>query len=211
MTIYCESLGFQPINVISNISAFIAAYFAYRLLVKHNITDIHLRTLPLWIVLTGIGSMLWHAFPSPLTNFADVLPLSLLVLVVFHFLLQKLVASRLLHTVIILAFVFIQIPFVFGLAPSFNGLVPYLITVGVALFLFYKLSGMYNNLAGHMAPVVAVIGVALFFRTIDLAICPAIGIGTHFLWQIFSALVFYLFVRFLIKIARETKIRGGVA
>lgn len=209
MTIYCESLGFQPINVISNIAAFIAAYFAYRVLTKNNVRSFNLRIFPLLVVLIGIGSILWHALPNALTDLADVLPLSILILSTFYFLLSKLNVRRFSRIVILSIFILVQTPFIFGLVYSLNGFLPYIITFAVAMFLFYKLSKSYHNVIRYMAPIVVVFGIALFFRTIDLTVCPAIGIGTHFLWQILSAVTFYLFVRLLIKIEQGTKIKYG--
>ena len=39
---------------------------------------------------------------------------------------------------------------------------------------------------------------ALFFRTIDLEVCSAIPIGTHFLWHSLNGLAAYLAMRCLI-------------
>ena len=40
---------------------------------------------------------------------------------------------------------------------------------------------------------------ALFFRTIDLAICPYWPVGTHFLWHLLNGVVLYLSMKALIQ------------
>ena len=207
MAVYCEALGFQLVNVISNFAVLIAAYFAYQVLLKNNIRNFYLRILTLFIALVGIGSMLWHAFPNPLTNLADVLPLSVAILLSFYFLLSKVVSSGSLRSIILFNFVLIQAPFVSGLFYSFNGFIPYTITLAAFVVLFWRFSKKYGSLTRQGAPVLVAFGVALVFRTVDLSVCPVIGIGTHFLWQIFIALTFYLTIRFFIKIEQASKIK----
>jgi hypothetical protein len=48
-------------------------------------------------------------------------------------------------------------------------------------------------------------------RTIDIPLCSALPIGTHYFWHIFNATVLYLLVRVVILHApRNDGERGGV-
>jgi hypothetical protein len=51
---------------------------------------------------------------------------------------------------------------------------------------------------------------ALFFRTIDNEVCPALPIGTHFVWHLLIGLVTYLAMRTLILGARTATARPRV-
>jgi hypothetical protein len=46
--------------------------------------------------------------------------------------------------------------------------------------------------APRLAAAVGVFAVAIAVRTLDLPLCPAWPIGTHFLWHLFTAWVLYL-------------------
>jgi hypothetical protein len=36
---------------------------------------------------------------------------------------------------------------------------------------------------------------SLIFRSIDMAVCPELPLGTHFLWHLLNAVVLYLLLR----------------
>jgi hypothetical protein len=50
---------------------------------------------------------------------------------------------------------------------------------------------------------------ALFFRTIDLEVCSAIPIGTHFLWHSLNGLAAYLAMRCVI-LNQHARVRSAV-
>ena len=208
MSTYCESgVGLfytQPVNTISNIALLIAAYFAYRLIKIKYVNNKTIKILPFILAVTGIGSILWHGMPNLLTGFADTLPLSALVLVSFFFLLDKLLRKRELVWKILLAFILVEIPFIFHILPSLNGFVPYLIVLVFGVFLSYGLVKKYKILTLHLVTIVALFAIAFFFRTIDHTVCPVFSTGTHFIWHILNALVFYLLIRVFVLIDLKT-------
>jgi len=211
MSTYCESgiglFSTQPINTISNIAIIISALFAYKLIESHHIKNITIRILPVLLAATGIGSMFWHGIPSLLTNFADVLPLSIFVLVSFFFLLDKILSKRSLVWIAIILFMFINAPFVLGILPSLNGFIPYLFILSLGFTMLFALAKKYKTLTPNLTLIVILFAIALFFRTIDLAVCSIISIGTHFIWHILNALMFYLFVYAFIRIEQTNKPR----
>lgn len=207
-SVYCETgIGLfftQPINTVSNIALFISAYFVYKLLREYHIKNLIIQILPPLVVLTAVGSMLWHGAPSLLTDFADTLPLSALVLISFFFLLDKLLSNKKLIWGIFFMFILTETPFMFGILPSINGFIPYLLAFIFGLFISVRVAGRYA-LFPQLFPILVVFAIALFFRTIDLTICSAFPIGTHFVWHILNALMVYLIIHFLIGIEERTK------
>lgn len=208
LSTYCESgVGLfytQPINTISNIALLISAYFAYQLIKTNNINNRTIIILPFILAVTGIGSILWHGMPNLLTNFADTLPLSAFVLLSLFFLLDKLLKKRKLMWQILLAFILVEIPFIFHILPSFNGFLPYLIMLVFGVFVFYGLIKKYKTLTSDLAIIITLFATAFFFRTIDHTVCPVLSMGTHFIWHILNALVFYLLIRIFVLMDLKT-------
>ena len=208
MSTYCESgtglFYTQPINTISNIALLISAYFAYQLIRTNHVDNRTIKILPLILAATGIGSIFWHGMPNLVTNFADFLPLSMFVLVSLFFLLDKLLNKRGLVWKILLALILIEAPFVFHILPSFNGFIPYLIVLVFGVFLSYGLVKKYKILTPHLVTIIVLFAIAFFFRTIDHTVCPVFLVGTHFIWHILNALVFYLLIRVFILIDLKT-------
>lgn len=207
MSTYCENgIGLfytQPVNTISNIAFFISAYFSYQLARTYRIKNLIIRILPLIMVFAGIGSILWHGIPNLLTSFADLVPLSALVLVSFFFLLDKCLLNKSLVGGSLFAFVLIELPFIFDIFPSFNGLLPYSIALIFGLSVFFVSFRKYKELAPQLVFIVLLFTIALFFRTIDHAVCSRLSIGTHSVWHILNALMFYLSIRFFVKLERK--------
>lgn len=207
MSTYCESgiglFSTQPINTISNIGLFLAAYFGYQYIKTHYVKNSTIRILPIILVITGVGSILWHGAPNILTGFADTLPLSIFVLVSFFFLLDKILPNKHLTWSVLSVFIFLEVPFIFGVFPSLNGFLPYLIALIVGLFIFFGLAKKYKTLFPQLTGIAALFIVAFFFRTIDHTICSMIPMGTHFIWHIVNALIFYLLIRSFVAIEKH--------
>ena len=55
----------------------------------------------------------------------------------------------------------------------------------------------------------SVLAAALFFRTIDAAICPYFQLGTHFLWHLLDPVVLYLCGRALYAARSANKNKGA--
>ena len=199
---YCESgVGLfytQPVNTISSIALLISAYFIYRFIKTNHINNRIIKIIPFILAAVGIGSILWHSTPNLLTNFADNIPIYALVLVLFFFLLDKLLNKRKLVWKIFLAFILIEALFVFYVLPSFNGFLPYLIILVFGVFVFSGLVKKYKILTPHLVTIIALFATALFFRSLDLTVCSVFPTGTHFTWHILNALLVYLLIRVFI-------------
>ena len=203
MDAYCErtapGLLNEPLNAISNSSFLIAAWFAWFL--AHRLG---LRLSPgvltlIWLsVSVGIGSGLWHTLPNGWTLLLDVVPI-LIFLIGFFWLYMRSVARMPTPLVLgaIAAFVVAT-----ALAQRFGGVLHGALYYTPALILLLVL-GVFHARKRSTAryTLLAAAGVyllALFFRTIDLEVCSALPIGTHFLWHSLNGLAAYLAMRCLI-------------
>ena len=146
----------------------------------------------------GIGSILWHTYPTTETLILDVVPI---VLFIMWFI--WLYSSRVMdvHPMLGIGFVVLFLLatyFAGGYADVLHGAPVY--TPGLLVVLIL---GIYHATAQKPARylLLGTFGVyltALFFRTIDQEVCPALPIGTHFLWHTLIGFVTYLAMRSLI-------------
>ena len=202
MDAYCErtapGLLNEPLNAITNSSFLIAAWVAWFL--AHRLGRLSPGVLTLiWLAVSvGIGSALWHTYATAGTLILDIVPI-LMFLVWFFWLYMRSVA----HLPIPLALGAIVAFLVAStLAQRFANVLHGALYYTPALVLILAL-GVYHarEQAASRWTLLAAGGVyalALFFRTIDLEVCSAIPIGTHFLWHSLNGLAVYLAMRCLI-------------
>ena len=187
MVSYCEPVSLISLSSLSNIAYFVSAFFAFVLVRRSSLL---LKSLPILILLEAIGSMLWHSFPNVLTNLADTVPIVVFVLLFFYHVLRASSVSRqiaflLLSVLLITAVVFV---------PVLNSTVPYVILLVAGSAILFR-AGL-NWLSISM---ILLFSLSIFLRTIDLSLCHNFPLGTHFLWHILNAVVFYLAVKYSAK------------
>jgi hypothetical protein len=202
MDAYCERTGpgllAEPLNAITNSSFLIAAWFAWFL--AHRLGRISPGVLILiWLsVSVGIGSALWHTYATAGTLILDIIPI-LIFLVWFFWLYMRTVARMPTPWVLAIIAAFLVTS---TLAERFAGLLHGALYYTPALILLLALGVLHarKRAAARYTLLVAsgVYALALFFRTIDLEVCSAIPIGTHFLWHSLNGLAAYLAMRCVI-------------
>ncbi len=193
---YCENrienaIFATPFNALSNLS-FIFAGAALLMLAKRQ--DRLNYVISLLIILTfavGIGSGLWHTFPNRVTYLLDVIPIFL-----FQIAFILIYAFKILKwnkiSIIVSTLLFAVITLLTGMSEVLNGSIAYIPTL-VVLIVFGLFHYFINFNKRYILIVASVLFlIALIFRTIDLAVCSTIPIGTHFLWHIFNGAVLYL-------------------
>jgi hypothetical protein len=78
-----------------------------------------------------------------------------------------------------------------------NDSTPHMLTLGLILMLMVPITRGFGSLVWRIVPIATFYALAIVFRTVDLAVCPMLPIGTHFLWHIAGAATGYFVVRFV--------------
>ncbi len=195
--IYCERLqpGLldEPINAISNLAFFIAAWSSWRLAKSLNVQLYNVKLLIYLIIAIGIGSSLFHSYATGWALLMDVIPITM-----FQIFYLWVYTQRVMKLKSIISMILIVVLVISSLATRqlkvLNGSLSYapalLYLLGLGIYHFQALKqNKFLLLAGA-----GVFLIALFFRTIDQAICAIFPIGTHFLWHIFNGVMLYFFL-----------------
>lgn len=145
-------------------------------------------------VAIGIGSFLFHTFATGWALLADVLPIRVFMLVCIGAALHRFVGvGRWWSVLAAVAFLVASILFtavssrLLGDALNRSEMyLPALLTLaGVGGWLMQRRHPARRVLLAAAALFVA----SVFFRSIDIAVCPALPLGTHFLWHLLNAAV----------------------
>ena len=79
MDAYCERVGpgllAEPLNAVSNVSFLLAAWAAWVLATHTGALSAGVRVLIALAASVGIGSILWHTYPTSLTLILDIVPI----------------------------------------------------------------------------------------------------------------------------------------
>lgn len=189
---YCERLGpgywAEPANALSNLAFVLVALLVGRRAKGQPMA----RALAAVLAVIGVGSWLFHTHANRLTGLTDVLP------ILGFILLYLFAASRDflglkpwqagLATLAFLPYAALTVPMwsrVPGLGSSAGyAPVPVLILV-YALLLRRRAPATARGLALGAG----MLTVSILFRSLDAPLCPALPLGTHFLWHVLNALL----------------------
>lgn len=206
--IYCErlrpGLWAEPINAATNLAFFLAAGFAYYLAKRENALNVRSCYLIALIIIIGVGSSLFHTLATTWAVFADALPI-LIYQISFIFLYARYVIKINLLRGSMLMIAFFQAMYFFMQLPGawFNGSLRY----GPALLFLCGL-GIYHWRRSLREKYSLLIAAGIFLlslacRAMDMPLCTAFSLGTHFAWHILNGLVLYLSMRAFILNARK--------
>ena len=202
MDVYCERVGMgllaEPLNAVSNVSFLLAAWAAWVLAKRTGTLSAGVRALIAIAAFVGIGSILWHTYPTALTLILDIVPILIFLIWYIWLYTRNVIGMRALFAVASVAAFLLGTFLVIPYSHVLHGALVYTPGLMVALVL-----GVFHATERTVArfTLLAAAGVymaALFFRTIDNEVCPVLPIGTHFLWHILIGLVTYLAMRSLI-------------
>ena len=203
MDAYCERVGMgvfaEPLNAVSNVSFLLAALAAWVLATRTGALSAGVRVLIAIGASVGIGSILWHKYPTMLTLILDIVPILIFIIWYIWLYARNVLGMRPLFAVASAA-AFLLATF---LAIPFSGVLhgAFVYTPGLIVTLVLGLLHARARRRAARFTLLAAAGVylaALFFRTIDNEVCPVLPIGTHFLWHLLIGLVTYLAMRPLI-------------
>jgi hypothetical protein len=208
---YCERGGdagwfAEPLNLFTNLFFVVGAVIAARAIARMPAGQkrIDLWLLFLSMVAIGIGSGLWHLSPTRYTLLMDVIPIGLFINLylisalrrLFHLAWWKVVAYWLVYTTAGIAAQELLPP------DTLNGTVMYLPTYAAIIVMSAALWIKDRSVGRVFVTVLVVWTCSLFFRTIDMDICPRFHFGTHFLWHTLNAWVLWRLLMVLIAKAK---------
>jgi hypothetical protein len=204
LDLYCERVAegpwAEPLNLVTNLAFVVAGALALRLWLGlpaprlRRAWDLLLLVLLLFAI--GIGSGLFHAFASPWSLLADVIPIALLInLYLLVFLVRVAAAPWWGALGVFLGYQGLN----YGLLTvvpqeALNGSVGYLPALAFLVGIWAWLAARGHPLAPTFAVAAGLFLVSLTLRTLDGSICPALPIGTHFLWHLLNGWLLYLLV-----------------
>lgn len=202
--LYCERtapglLG-EPLNALTNLFFLVAAALLARRLLRSTDSARDDWILVTLVGLVGIGSLVFHMAATRPTSILDKLFIALFIYLFFQRYLVR-VAGLGNAGASIGVVLFIVMSAVLDRAVPhdlWNGSVLYLPALlglgGVTAWTFLK----HRPGTGWFASALVLFLAAIFFRTIDLAVCAAFPYGTHFVWHSLNAVVLYACCRALL-------------
>jgi len=204
--VYCE-LGilngmFEPFNAISNFFYIVVGILLWRHFKKNNIDDSISKWFVVSVILVGVGSLLWHAYRSLLTNLLDVIPVALLILSILYIYSRDAFKTRdkfywFLGTgfIVLLVVEFFVSPYL----PAYlqNGGYGYATILLLFLIPIFQYKNRSRTFFNKSLVVLGLFFIALIFRQIDIIVCDSLSIGTHFLWHLFAALAVYKVIKLI--------------
>src|SRR5918994_719725 len=119
MDVYCERVGpgllAEPLNAVSNVSFLLAAWAAWVLASRTGALSAGVRVLIALAASVGIGSILWHTYPTSLMLILDIVPILIFIMWFVWLYTRNVIGMRSLFAVAcVAAFVlgtFLAIPF----------------------------------------------------------------------------------------------------
>ncbi len=213
----CERTGLgmlsEPMNVLSSFMFMIVAVSIYRYYHKHEdlerkwIWDIHALTFITFII--GVNSVLFHAFPTPLTELLDTSSIVLFIMIYFWSVLFRIGRCTLFQAAVcFVAFVGFSHMLVSQFPHAMNDSIGYLSSM-IALIMIAVYLHLKARPSSQHFLMAALIGVvSLFCRAIDHEICPMFPIGSHFLWHMLNATLLYILLKQIIRnVNRDARLK----
>lgn len=224
--IYCERTdpGFwsEPVNAVTNLAFLLAALWGWLKLRERDKgrpaagTDWTIIVLIALTAAIGVGSFLFHTLATAWSGLADVLPIWIFVTAYTVVIIARLTGR---HPAMITAIILGLFVLIAGAgrllsagpgSPSggsdpLNGTGQYAPAV-VALFVFAAiLAWKRHPITPLVAGAAAVFAASLTFRTVDPLVCPALPLGTHFLWHILNGVMIALLLQAVVRVKRPRR------
>lgn len=197
---YCERLGpgfwAEPANAITNASFIAAAVVGTLVALRRNRLDAGVGLLIAITAAVGIGSFLFHTIATRWAGVADVIPIQLFIVAYMALVMRRFVglpwSGAALATA---AFVAFSAGSAAAVPPSVrvalngsDGYLPPLVAlfvVGAALRIFGRRgpAAPVRQAGAALIVAAAIFSVSLAFRTVDMTVCDAFPLGTHFVWH----------------------------
>ncbi len=210
--IYCErtdpSFWAEPVNALTNAAFLIAALIAYVQWRRTGSRDWPVFALIVLVAVIGVGSFIFHTEATQGAQLFDTVPIAVFIYAYLFIALHRFLGLRLVAAIMLLVG-FAVLALLEGMlvpAHALNGSHAYLpalaATLSVGWLARARAAGPFVLASG------GTLMVSLIFRSIDIVVCQAFPLGTHFLWHLLNALVLYLLLRAAL-IDRESAFKAG--
>jgi len=197
LDIYCERLDAglwsEPVNALTNLFIVVAGLVGFAQ-VRLRDTGVFAEVLCWWVVVIGLGSLLFHTTAIELTQWADIVPVATFMLALALFCLRRFarlswsraIAYYVIFFTSISATVYFLPPWLDEVTEGTAAYLPAL--VGFVLFGLVALAR--GSRAGwYVISCAIILCLAVFFRAVGQQVCGSIPLGTHFLWHASIALM----------------------
>ena len=204
---YCErglapEFWAEPINALTNAGFLIVGAFFLARGWRAGRMDVALPAALL--ICVGIGSFLFHTWRNSFTLLLDALPIYLFALTAGWLVFRRVFRGRQWMGVIV-AVVLLQVVSLFAPADFLNGSARHLLAVVTLLALAPFVSRALGRV--HLIWYLGIVGCYAFavtMRTIDMALCEGLPMGTHVAWHLGAAAVGFCALRLLELLDQES-------
>ncbi len=203
---YCERidpglLG-EPLNAISNITFFIAAYYLGKSLAlrerEASEADIQSRYLINLVWFIGFGSLTFHVFATIWAGMLDIFPIALLILSYSYLSLRRFfVINKYISYLAPLVIIFITL--ILSKIGNVTNSAYFAALSGIILIGFISLFYCQKKILFGMLLAAFIFSVSLTLRIFDEMLCSNIVIGTHWIWHILNSLTLYIIIKIFIE------------
>jgi hypothetical protein len=191
---YCERTDLtywsEPVNAVTNAAFLIAALWMWRRVRGQGLPLAEALCAILFAI--GVGSWLFHTHATAWAALADVAPIVGFILTYIYVANRHFVGlspgRAALATAAFVPYAALLVP-AFGQLPFFSISAAYWpVPLLIALYAL-GLSRRAPRLARGLGIGAALLTLSLVFRSLDEIVCPALPLGTHFLWHILNAIM----------------------
>ncbi|MDG1287172.1 MAG: ceramidase domain-containing protein [Rickettsiales bacterium] len=208
---YCERIDFafwaEPTNAITNFLIIFAGLAALRLYnkqfplhgKKHRPNILILIGL---IILTGVGSFLYHTLATVWAGYADIIPI-IGFIYLYHAVFLRRALAMPYHYVLGYMVAFFGISAFLGATfgrEALNGSIGYVPVLISFYTIWVAMLALRRPGAKLFGTTALVFLLAITFRSIDMQICDYFPLGTHFLWHALNSVVLFLLMKIIIQL-----------
>ena len=179
----------EPQNSFSNLAFLVGALLAFRVWRATDKSDRFILALVLMLGAIGVGSFIFHTYPTAGTLYIDLIPIQLYILATIWYALNRVFRCTWTVTVLLVLGFFILRQTWIYIVPQglFGGGVTHIPTL-VVLLLFIVISAIRRlPLWRYLLVGAGCYWAALVVRSWDVPLCSQFPLGLHWAWHILSA------------------------
>ncbi len=208
---YCERVDFtfwsEPTNAVTNFFIIFAGLAAFRLYNKqfplhghrHRPNALILIAL---VILTGIGSFLYHTLATKWAEYADMLPIIAFIYLYHAVFLRRALAMPYKY---VIGYMLIFFGLSFGLSQglgrdALNGGISYIPAILSFYTIWVAMMALRRPGAKLFGIAALTFFVSLTFRSADMVVCDTFPLGTHFMWHTLNSCVLYMLLKLVIQL-----------